>query len=138
MEDGWQLQSGKHLPSVPQQLKDHVIIVDRAPTEVKGKPFIDCNELWSSFKISLAYAVLTLWKPKASQFNPTHPQLKQKVFSHLSSIPYKHNPAQLTISCLLTRLFVEGNKHCELVFTHGPFDSNQCFVSFERKCLLSI
>lgn len=77
VEVGCQLESGKHLPSVPQQLKDHVIIVALAPTKVKGKPSIDSNELWSSFKISPAYVVLTLWKPKASQFNYTHPGLKQ-------------------------------------------------------------
>lgn len=77
VEDGCQLQSGKHLPSVPQQLKDHVIKVDLEPTEVKGKPFIDSNRLWKSFNVSPAYVTPTLWKPKASQFNYTHPQLKK-------------------------------------------------------------
>lgn len=55
VEDGCQLHSGEQLPSIPQQLKDHVIIVDLAPTEIKEKPFIDYNGLWSSFQISPTY-----------------------------------------------------------------------------------
>lgn len=46
--------------------------------DVKGKPFIDCNGLWSRFKISPAYVILTPWKPKASQSNYTHPQVKKE------------------------------------------------------------
>lgn len=72
------MQSGKHLSSIPQQLKDHTITADLMLQKSKENHSLTVMGFGAGSKISPAYVILTLWKPKALQFNYTHPQLKKR------------------------------------------------------------